>query len=74
MNRFLALDKQTFVGLMGETKSFFWRMQVPETFFNKSVEKDIVLATITDKTRFSSFLFLNMCLVLFDILKKEKGR
>ncbi len=46
MNRFLALDKQTFVRLIGETKSFFWRMQVPVTFFNKSVEKDFVLATI----------------------------
>ena len=46
MNRFLALDKQTFVRLIGETKFFFWRMQVPVTFFNKSVEKDFVLATI----------------------------
>ena len=49
-------------------------MQVSITFFNKYVGKYLVLATITDKTRFSAFLFLNMCLVLFDILKKEKGR
>ena len=49
-------------------------MQVSITFFNKYVGKYLVLATITDKTRFSAFLFLNMCLVLFDVLKKEKGR
>ena len=48
-------------------------MQVSITFFNKYVGKYLVLATITDKTRFSSFLFLNMRFVLFDILKKEKG-
>ena len=49
-------------------------MQVSITFFNKYVGKYLVLATITDKTRFSSFLFLNMCFVLSDILKKEEGQ
>ena len=72
MNRFLALDKQTFVGLIGETKSFFWRMQVPVTFFNKSVGKDFVLSTITCKIRHSFFLFLATTFVLQNILKKEK--
>ncbi len=49
-------------------------MQVSITLFNKYVGKYLVLATITDKTRSSSFLFLNMRFVLFDVLKKEKGR
>ena len=49
-------------------------MQVSITFFNKYVGKYLVLATITDKTRSSSFLFLNMRFVLFDVLKKEKDR
>lgn len=49
-------------------------MQVSITFLNKYVGKYLILATITDKTRFSSFLFLNMCLVLFDILKKGEGQ
>lgn len=49
-------------------------MQVSITFFNKYVGKYLILATITDKTRSSSFLFLNMCFVLSDILKKKEGQ
>ena len=49
-------------------------MQVSITFFNKYVGKYLILATITDKTRSSSFLFLNMCFVLSDVLKKGEGQ